>query len=120
MKNTNLFRSGFIIGIGFLSSIVLFIGAYAAYVTLSVNGGDTLSASKWNDLLKYTTPPGTIIAYSGTTCPTNWSEYTLARGKFLRGYDPAASSDPEGVSRTIGGVQTDAFQGHYHDVYDNY
>ncbi|MCC6623915.1 MAG: tail fiber protein [Deltaproteobacteria bacterium] len=36
------------------------------------------------------------------------------RGRFLRGLDDGALRDPEHASRTLGSVQGDAFQGHWH------
>jgi hypothetical protein len=51
------------------------------------------------------------------------------RGQFLRGFDNTAATDPDAASRTnrgdgttgdaVGTKQADAFQGHYHDVFDN-
>jgi hypothetical protein len=38
-----------------------------------------------------------------------------ARGQFLRGLDPSGSVDPDGASRSLGGSQADAFQGHQHE-----
>ncbi len=55
-------------------------------------------------------PAGTISAFASTTCPTGWSEYTAARGRFLRGIDNGAGNDPNGT-RSPGGTQADAFQG---------
>ncbi len=56
-------------------------------------------------------PAGTISAFASSTCPTGWSEYTPARGRFLRGIDNGAGNDPDGV-RAAGAAQADAFQGH--------
>ena len=64
-------------------------------------------------------PAGTISAFASTTCPTGWSEYTPARGRFPRGIDPTGINDPSGI-RAVGSTQEDAFQGHNHNVYDNY
>lgn len=36
------------------------------------------------------------------------------RGIFLRGIDNGKGIDPEGVKRTVGSIQKDAFQGHWH------
>ncbi|PIZ30939.1 MAG: hypothetical protein COY40_03365 [Alphaproteobacteria bacterium CG_4_10_14_0_8_um_filter_53_9] len=58
-------------------------------------------------------PEGTISAFASTTCPTGWSEYTAARGRFLRGIDNSAGNDPDGT-RSPGATQADAFQGHTH------
>jgi hypothetical protein len=58
-------------------------------------------------------PAGTVSAFASTTCPTGWSEYTAARGRFLRGIDNGANLDPNGT-RTPGSTQADAMQGHTH------
>jgi len=58
-------------------------------------------------------PTGAIMAFDLATCPTGWSEYTPARGRFLRGIDNGAGNDPSGT-RALGNVQDDAFQGHHH------
>ncbi|PLK68690.1 complement C1q protein [Rhizobium sp. TH135] len=54
-------------------------------------------------------PTGAIAAFASTTCPTGWSEYTAARGRFLRGIDNGAGNDPSGT-RVPGGIQQDALQ----------
>ncbi|MFN8370529.1 MAG: hypothetical protein U0T83_07905 [Bacteriovoracaceae bacterium] len=61
-------------------------------------------------------PTGAIMAFESTTCPTGWTEYTTARGRFLRGIDNGAGNDPSGT-RAPGATQTDAFQGHWHGEY---
>lgn len=55
-----------------------------------------------------TLPTGAIMAFDLTTCPTGWSEYTAARGRFLRGIDPSGSTavDPDGT-RAPGNQQAD-------------
>jgi len=58
-------------------------------------------------------PAGTIAAFASTTCPTGWSEYTAARGRFLRGIDNGAGVDPSGT-RTPGSTQDDLFRSHTH------
>ena len=54
-------------------------------------------------------PAGTISAFASTTCPIGWSEYTAARGRFLRGIDNGAGNDPSGT-RVPAAVQGDALQ----------
>jgi len=54
-------------------------------------------------------PTGMIAAFATTTCPTGWSEYTAARGRFLRGIDNGAGQDPDGT-RAAGAAQADAMQ----------
>lgn len=60
-------------------------------------------------------PAGTISAFASTTCPTGWSEYTAARGRFLRGIDNGAGNDPTGT-RAPGATQADDFKSHTHNV----
>jgi endosialidase-like protein len=72
-----------------------------ATVALALNGSGTGGV-----------PTGTIMAFAGT-CPAGWTEYTAARGRFLRGIDNGAGIDPSGT-RAAGSTQADAFQGHYH------
>ncbi|NBX81482.1 hypothetical protein EBQ90_00090, partial [bacterium] len=60
-----------------------------------------------------TIPTGVIAAFASSTCPSGWTEYTAARGRFLRGIDNGAGLDPDGT-RAAGGAQNDAMQGHWH------
>lgn len=52
---------------------------------------------------------GEIAAFALSACPEGWSEYTLARGRFLRGIDNGAGNDPDGT-RTAGATQGDAIR----------
>ncbi|MDP2619170.1 MAG: hypothetical protein Q8P46_03175 [Hyphomicrobiales bacterium] len=65
------------------------------------------------------TPSGAVMAFNLTSCPTGWSEYTPAKGRFVRGVCLTSSGcqDPDGV-RSVGSTQADAFQGHKH-AFDN-
>lgn len=63
-------------------------------------------------------PAGTISAFASTTCPVGWSEYTPARGRFMRGIDNGAGNDPAGT-RSPGATQGDAYQAHHHVYYGN-
>lgn len=58
-------------------------------------------------------PAGTISAFASTTCPVGWSEYTAARGRFLRGIDNGAGNDPDGT-RAPGNTQADGLKDHVH------
>jgi hypothetical protein len=72
--------------------------------------------TNWNPILTSnaaTVPTGAVMAFDATTCPSGWSEYTAARGRFLRGIDNGAGLDPDGT-RAAGSQQADAFQGHAH------
>lgn len=72
------------------------------------------TGSTWSALGGTGIPVGTIAAFALTTCPTGWSEYVAARGRFLRGIDNGAGNDPSGT-RAPGNTQADAFQGHAHN-----
>ena len=63
----------------------------------------------------YSVPAGTIAAFESASCPTGWSEYTAARGRFLRGIDNGAGNDPDGT-RAAGNTQADAFKSHSHGI----
>lgn len=58
---------------------------------------------------------GEIQAFNLATCPAEWSEYTAARGRVLRGIDSTGSIDPDGT-RTAGSTQEDAVQDHTHHI----
>lgn len=62
-------------------------------------------------------PAGAIMAFALTSCPSGWSEYTAARGRFLRGIDNGAGNDPAGT-RAPGNTQADAFKSHDHPFTD--
>ncbi|NBX67154.1 MAG: hypothetical protein EBQ96_09180 [Proteobacteria bacterium] len=59
-------------------------------------------------------PAGTIAAFA-SACPSGWTEYVAARGRFLRGIDNGAGVDPAGT-RVPGNQQADAIQGHIHST----
>lgn len=61
-------------------------------------------------------PAGAISAFATASCPAGWTEYTPARGRFLRGIDNGAGNDPDGT-RAAGSAQADALQSHVHQIY---
>ena len=56
---------------------------------------------------------GAVMAFNASTCPTGWTEFTPARGRFLRGIDNGAGNDPDGT-RAPGDIQADEFKAHSH------
>ncbi|QDG94591.1 hypothetical protein NIBR502774_18905 (plasmid) [Rhizobium sp. NIBRBAC000502774] len=62
-----------------------------------------------------TVPTGAIMAFDLTSCPTGWTEYTAARGRFLRGIDNGAGNDPSGT-RALGNIQEDLLKAHNHNM----
>lgn len=62
-------------------------------------------------------PAGAIMAFNLTSCPSGWSDYTPAYGRFLRGIDQTGVTtvDPSG-KRAPGNIQADAFASHSHTM----
>jgi hypothetical protein len=48
-------------------------GTYAALSSLTATTGESLTATKWNDLVNHATPSGAIIPFNLSSCPTGWS-----------------------------------------------
>jgi hypothetical protein len=61
-------------------------------------------------------PRGSVVAFNSGTCPSGWSKFVPAIGRFIRGVDPEVGTgqdvDSEDGRRQIGTIQEDAFQGH--------
>lgn len=52
-------------------------------------------------------PSGAVIAFNLSSCPSGWSEYAPAYGRFIRGIDKSGTGiDPDGV-RAPGSTQAD-------------
>lgn len=61
-------------------------------------------------------PSGAVLAFDLSNCPSGWSEYTPAYGRFVRGIDRGnPKTDPDGT-RTLGDLQEDQIQVHKHRV----
>lgn len=58
-------------------------------------------------------PSGAVMAFDLASCPSGWSDYTPARGRFIRGIDNGAGNDPDGT-RALGNVQGDELKSHTH------
>lgn len=74
------------------------------------------NGTAWTGIGSMTT--GQIAAFASATCPTGWTEYTPARGRFLRGIDNGAGNDPSGT-RAPGNAQADELASHTHTITDN-
>jgi hypothetical protein len=61
-------------------------------------------------------PTGAVIGFDLASCPSGWTAYAPARGRFLRGVDASTGADPDG-NRAVGSYQADAVQDHQHHVY---
>lgn len=99
---------------------VLFLKVLWALTKVSL--WDPLTATRWNDIVDYVTwnsiPSWAIMAFNLSSCPQWWSEYTIARWRFLRWLDNWAWNDPDCSTRSwwcvVGSTQVDAFKSHSH------
>lgn len=65
-------------------------------------------------------PAGAVMAFNSSNCPSGWSEYTPAYGRFVRGIDKSGSSiDPDG-QRSPGDIKDDLIKNHKHDTTSYY
>lgn len=91
------FSNGAVIGLGMAVSILAVSGAYATYTSLTASSNEPLTKDKWNEMLQYTVPPGAVMAFNLSTCPTGWSAADGSsgrpnlRGQFIRGWNPTAT-----------------------------
>lgn len=69
------------------------------------------AAQQARDIMQQLVPSGAVVAFNLAECPAGWEPYVAAQGRFIRGFDPTGGIDP---NRTVGSLQEDAFQGHYH------
>ncbi|EGP54397.1 complement C1q protein (plasmid) [Agrobacterium tumefaciens F2] len=109
-----------------ISTTAVQIASSTTVTACTANNAGTLRYNSSNTALELCTgsgwqvmgvgiPAGTISAFASTTCPTGWSEYTAARGRFLRGIDNGAGNDPDGT-RAPGAVQADMLGSHNHTI----
>lgn len=80
-----------------------------AYISIQTSGPSLQFYARPDVDEYFVTPPKSVLAFSDSKCPKGWSEYTPARGRFIRGIDTTDSKtiDPDG-KRNPGGIQGDA------------
>ncbi len=119
-------QTGFLKGVG-IGLGLLTTSLFAAATAMNVfSSGESLSSSKINLNFSIAAPEGLIAPFYLDGCPSGWAPADGTngtpdlRGVFVRGRDSvgigAAGNDPSG-SRSIGNLQGDAFQGHYHSTF---
>jgi len=125
------FKQGIAKGLGFgvgasiaLATTTLLAAAAAMKV---FSAGEVISATELNRNFTMAAPEGAVMAFYLGTCPEGWTPADGSpgtpdlRGRFIRGLNDfgtgagTASVDPSGT-RALGSLQTDAFQGHKHNV----
>ncbi len=81
-------------------TVWLSVGAIFAWNGLTATTWDSLTATKWNEMLALTVPTWAVMPFDLQACPTGWTEYTAARGKFIRWADTGANNDLDFISRS--------------------
>lgn len=124
-------KNGFVFAISALLVFWLAWVTYAAISAITATSGETLTATKWNDMSKHLVPSWAIMSFNLQTCPTGWkaSDWTNStmdlRWQFLRGLNSFNNwttvrsdwkQDPERVSTSLGSRQSDSIQIHRHTV----
>ena len=124
-------RDGFVFGAG--AVLALGLTALFAQTFTQFGPGDLVSSTKINENFQVAAPSGLIGAFALTTCPSGWTAADGAngtpdlRGVFLRGLNNFGSAagirmdgmqDPDGGARVVEDFQWDAFQGHYHSMFN--
>lgn len=105
------FLNGVITGLGFTAIVLIISVVYATTLNYSVpvsrvSSGSGLSATEWNKMIsnfesldaqltnvttQVTTlnttnvPSGAIMYFDMTSCPSGWTEFTTARGRYIAG-----------------------------------
>jgi len=115
------------IGIGLITT-TLFAAAAAMKV---FSAGEVISAADLNRNFTMAAPEGAVMAFYLSACPDGWTPADGSpgtpdlRGRFIRGLNDfgtgagTVSVDPAGT-RALGSLQTDAFQGHWHELFGNF
>jgi len=68
---------------------------------------------------KHIMPSRAVLAFDSNKCPTGWTEYTKAYGRFIRGVDKSGKAiDSDGL-RSIGSKQGDSVIKHTHSFSGN-
>lgn len=109
------------IGVGLLST-ALFAAAAAMNVFAP---GEVISSNDLNKNFEMAAPEGAVMAFYLPDCPDGWARGNGSngtpdlRGRFIRGMNESgAGADPD-TWRVSGSIQTDAFQGHWHETWHN-
>jgi hypothetical protein len=68
------------IWIGIVLTLSLSWAVYA-WVWMIASDWDSLTHTKWNEMVGYTVPSGAVMSFDLASCPTGWTDYTAARGR---------------------------------------
>lgn len=117
----DFFKSGFFKGVG-IGAGLLTTSVFAAAAAMNIfSPGQTISSAQINENFAIAAPEGAVMAFYLADCPNGWAVADGTngtpdlRGRFIRGLDLGAGVDPDSGTRTLGSLQADAFQGHYHN-----
>jgi hypothetical protein len=114
VANALFISAGGNVGIGTTSpSATLDVNGEIRARTATINGELKPASLRFPDGTTQATaapPAGAVIAFNLSACPAGWSEYTPARGRFIRGIDKSGGNiDPDG-QRSLGSTQDDAIR----------
>ncbi|MCK5354773.1 MAG: hypothetical protein KAJ63_06610 [Methyloprofundus sp.] len=69
------------------------------------------------DLLgKFNALSGMVAAFNLNSCPSGWSEFSGAYGRFIRGIDKSGTNIDVDGERGLGSIQLDSFKSHQHKL----
>lgn len=86
--------------------------------TLKVELASLNLANIEDAIVKAALPQGSIVAFNRQSCPTGWTEFRPAYGRFIRGIDKSGKAiDPDG-QRSPGHMQSDELSNHKHTLGD--
>ncbi len=120
-----IIKKSFIWGLVF--AITAFWVVYAANITSvktqSINSWDIMGKGWFQDVNDSIVPSWAVMAFNKSSCPTGWSEYTPAYGRFIRWIDKSWNNqDPDG-ERSTWNIQSDMIKSHSHTttimIWDN-
>ncbi len=104
-----------------LQSLLLSDAALAACSTTVECAQEAVElATQMKAQLKIHVPSGAVMAFDLNACPTGWTEFAPAYGRFIRGIDRSNTSiDPDG-ERAPGSIQDEALKSHAHSYRDRH
>ena len=130
MKDT--IKKSLIAWIVFSFTVMVFWVSYAIFLNINtVNPTDELTADLINNIINnqkdldtriiasWSTPSWAVMAFNLSSCPTGWSEYTLAYGRFIRWIDKSWTNIDPDWERVLWNIQNDEFKSHNHTATTN-
>ncbi|PZP40199.1 MAG: hypothetical protein DI585_01590 [Pseudomonas fluorescens] len=112
MNSTSIITTGYVQAVSATGSWL----ATQTEAETGTNNDQLMTPLRTQQAINIAIPTGAIMAFDLTSCPSGWSVYTAARGRFLRGIDNSTGTDPDG-NRAPGNTQADMLGSHTHTAY---